>query len=433
MQIPNLRLTLGGEVVDIDRYFSMLIKPLFLIFIYFAIFGRNVIIFGVGGGLASVLTSFLLAVLTAIHFLFLRREKTISQLSFLITVFFILISVKPFISFFIYDEKANQILRYSLELGINFAMLFSTYYFIKQKVISPRFFLYAFGFMGAIVSVQLLINLIGMTVVRRVAGLRGAINYTASSLAMCAVVWVMIINSTYVKGGSKRLVRLLFTFCLILVVFGLIITGSRAALLSLVIGLFLLQVFGMKSPKFKRYVIVFSFIVVALIGYLATKFDLTLLLERFTYDEIKRMALIRFDLYARSVVDLSAVEFIFGRPDFYTFDDDVSGARIVNTHNIFLSLIRFNGFPAFLIFVLILWVIFKNYFALYQANKSNHRVRLTESSIMILLVMALIYSMFSGGRTTRIFVVFVQVGFAVGYLDLIRSVKSSEEYKKFIL
>jgi hypothetical protein len=435
VQIPTIKFTYADRSIELEELILWVLKPLFVLFIYFAVFGRNVIIMGIGGGLASVLLGFAVFALTAMHFVFFRKEQRVSQLTYMVILFFILIAVKPFLSYLIYDTRPNQVLRYAIEIGVNFGMLFATYYLIRNKIVSPKFFLYAFGIMGLIVSVQLVVNLVGMTVVRRVAGLRGALNYTASTLAMCAIVWAMIIysfNTNTIKNGSYK--RYFAIFAFVIVLLGVIITGSRAALLSLLIGLFLLQVFGMKSRKFTRYVLVFSMIIFGFLLYIAMNIDMSLLLNRFTYQELVRMAVIRGELYWRSVADMTFVEFMFGRADLYTFDDSVVEAgRTVNTHNIFLSFIRYNGIVAFFMFLLILYVIFAIYLRLYAKNKSKPKIRLTESSIMVLLVMALIYSMFSGGRTTRIFVVFIQIGFAMGYLEMLRTVKSEEEYKKLIL
>ncbi len=435
MQIPTIKFTYADRSIELEELIIWVLKPLFVLFIYFAVFGRNVIIMGVGGGLASVLLGFAVFSLTALHFVFFRDQQRVSQLTYLVILFFILIAVKPFLSYLIYDTRPNQVLRYAIEVGVNFGMLFATYYLIRNKIITPKFFLYAFGIMGLIVSVQLVINLAGMTVVRRVAGLRGALNYTASTLAMCAIVWAMVIysiNTDLLKNGKYK--KILAVTAFVLVLFGVIITGSRAALLSFLIGIFLLQIFGMKSRKFTKYVISFSLILFAFIVYIAMNIDMTLLINRFTYQALAEMAIVRGELYWRSVADLTFVEFIFGRADLYTFDDSVVEAgRTVNTHNIFLSFIRYNGIISFFMFLLILYIIFATYFRLYAKNKSKPKLRLTEASIIVLLVMAIIYSMFSGGRTTRIFVVFIQMGFAMGYLEMLRTIKSEEEYKKLIL
>lgn len=436
MQIPTIKFTYADRSIELEELMLWVLKPLFVLFIYFAIFGRNVIILGVGGGLASVLIGFAIFVLTAGHFLFYREEQKVSQLTFLVILFFILIAVKPFLSYLIYDVRPNQILRYAIEVGINFGMLFATYYLIRNKIITPKFFLYALGIMGLVVSVQLMINLVGMTVVRRVTGLRGALNYTASALAMCSVVWALIIYSLNHdrENKSNKLYKTLAVTALVLVMFGVIITGSRSAMLSFVIGLFLLQILGMKSKKFTRYVLIFTTLLAFLIAYIAMKVDLSLLLNRFALAELSRMAFIRFDIYWRAIADLTIVEFMFGRADLYTFDDSlIEAGRTVNTHNIFLSFIRYNGVFALTVFLLILYSIFANYKQLYLKHKFKPKLRLTECSIIVLLTMAIIYSMFSGGRTTRIFFIFIYLGYAIGYLEMLRTVKSEEEYKKLIL
>lgn len=436
MQFPTIKFTYKDRIIDLEQILVFLIKPLFLLFIYFSVFGRNVLVGGLSGGLAGVLFGFAIFVLTAFHFLFFKTEKKVSPLFYLLILFFLLISIQPFMAYFVFDERSTHILRYSVEVGINFGLVFATYYLIRNRLITPKFFLYAFGLLGLIITTQIAINLADMTVVRRVTGLRGAINYTANSLAICAAVWCMIIYSSYTiqKESKFRLNRLFSVFCFIFVMFGILLTGSRSAMLAFLVGIVLLQLFGMKSKKFRRYSIVIMVLFGGLLGYIAINIDISLLLNRFTYEELSRMAWIRFDQYARSVNDMTFPEFLFGRPDLYTFDDStIEAGRTVNTHNVILSLIRYNGIFAAITFLLILYVIYKNYFSLYKKNKTKPRLRITESSILVLLTMTIIYSMFSGGRSTRIFFLYIMIGYAVGYFEMVRTIKSEKEYEKLVL
>lgn len=433
VQLPLLKVSVRNQKVNLENWACALIKPLFLIFIFFAAFGRNVQPLGLSGGLTAVFFGFLLFIAVTFHYLFINEKKTVSPLFYLIILLFAYLCVKPLLGYIIYGQKAFSILRYSIEVGVNFGMLFSVYYVIKNRIVTPKFFLYTLAIFGGIVTVQLLANLTGATLVRRVAGLGGALNYTGSVLAMSTVVWAMIIYSYARKrrGSVSYLFVLFFMFFTSFV--GLFLTGTRAGLLSFLMGITLLQLFGMQSKKFTYAITSLFVLFVITFLILSTRIDFSLLFDRFTYDELSRMVMIRFELYAKSVTDLTLTEFIFGRADLYTFSDEVSGSRIVNTHNLFLSLIRYNGLFSFILFAAILLTVFANYIKLFIKHQKISRFRLTESSILILLCMALLYSMSSGGRITKIFIVFIQLGFSVGYIELLTNLKSSEDYKRMIL
>src|SRR5690625_7516358 len=95
----------------------------------------------------------------------------------------------------------------------------------------------------------------------------------------------------------------------------LILTGTRAAAIAFLVGLAFFQVFGMQSRKFMRYFFISVGVLIGLMIYLSFQYDLTLLLDRYSYDQLKNMAAIRLDIYARSGTDLTLIHFLFVRPD----------------------------------------------------------------------------------------------------------------------
>src|SRR5690625_7431188 len=123
----------------------------------------------------------------------------------------------------------------------------------------------------------------------------------------------------------------------------------------------------MQSRKFMRYFFISVGVLIGLMIYLSFQFDLTLLLDRYSYDQLKNMAAIRFDIYARSVTDLTLIDFLFGRPDFYLFS---SGDPGVTPHNVFLAFIRFNASTPFIFFLLIFGLFFFNFleFSFFNLN-----------------------------------------------------------------
>src|SRR5690625_7468242 len=105
------------------------------------------------------------------------------------------------------------------------------------------------------------------------------------------------------------------------------------------------------------------------------------------------MAAIRFDIYARSVTDLTLIDFLFGRPDFYLFS---SGDPGVNPHNVFLAVIRYNGLIPFILFMIIFGLICFEYLRVYLLHRNKPLYREAESTIIALFVMLTFYAVFTG-------------------------------------
>src|SRR5690625_7497977 len=87
-----------------------------------------------------------------------------------------------------------------------------------------------------------------------------------------------------------------FCFCFFITLLALILAGTRAAAITFLVGLAFFQVFGMQSRKFMRYFFISVGVLIGLMIYLSFQFDLTLLLDRYSYDQLKNMAAIRFDI-----------------------------------------------------------------------------------------------------------------------------------------
>src|SRR5690625_8019676 len=101
------------------------------------------------------------------------------------------------------------------------------------------------------------------------------------------------------------------------------------------------------------------------------------------------MAAIRFDIYARSVTDLTLIDFLFGWPDFYPFS---SGDPGVNPHNVFLAVIRYNGLIPFILFMIIFGLICFEYLRVYMLHRTEPLFRAPAPPIIFLFVMSTPYA-----------------------------------------
>ena len=429
--MKQITIKLKDRKFTIEDALLFFVKPLFLLFIYYGMFSRFSGLLGLGGGMTAALISGCLFGIAAIHLLIFNDKPALSPLALIMTAFFIIIAMFPLMSSFIYSLGISHIFRFSFEIVITFFIFFSFYYFVREGILTPKFFVYAVAILGAIASYQLVMTVLDMENLRRVRGL-GGLNYIGNTFAVSTIAYIVILYATDHKGWKK--IGLIFG--LVVVFMTMIFTGTRAAVIAFIAGIILFQLFGMKSRKFKKYMFVFGLVLMIPILILAMNIDMSLLLDRYSYSELERMALIRFDIYYSAVADMTLVEFLFGRADLSAIDDSLSGEladRYLNPHNVFLSLIRFNGIFSFMLFFLIWVVIYLIYFKIYAMRKEKPRFRAMEATIIIFLTMSLINVMFSGGKFTRNFYMYIALGYAVGYIDLLKSVKSPKEYAKMIL
>lgn len=429
--MKDVNISINGFAFSLEKIFvPYLVKPLFLIFIYYGMYSRTSGLFGLSGGKIAVLISAGLFSLACIHMFFLANRTRISALAFLMVLFFMIAAFTPFLSAFIYNERYMHVFRFVVELGICFGMFFSVYYFIREKLISPKFVIYSFVFMGGVVALQILSTIIGLSGYMRLGREIGGLNYLGNTLAVSAISYIILLNGK----DYSRPKRLFVVFFFFVVFLALVMTGTRAGLIAFVAGLFLYQVFGIKSRRLTKYVIMFCLFIVVVISIIWINVDLTFLFTRYTFESLYRMALIRFNLYYSAVADLTFVEFVFGRADLSALDsstlDDL--ARFVNPHNAFLSIIRFNGLIPFILFFTLFVTLYVNYFKVYLYHLKNRRFRTMETTIVIFLTLSFINVMLSGGTYTRNFFMYFAIGYAIGYIDLLRTVKSDEEYSKLV-
>lgn len=427
----DVNVNISGTVFSLREVFGpFIVKPLFVIFVYFGMFARTSGMFGLSGGMITVLVSFGLFALACIHMFLISNRNSVSPLAFLIIIFFAVSAFTPLVSGFIYNERMIHVLRFVIELGICFGMFFSVYYFVREGVISPKFVVYSFAILGCISALQIFSGIFGLSSYVRLGREIGGLNYIGNTIAVSAVCFMMILNAKKFQSSKKFIGVTLF----LIVFLTLIMTGTRAGFIAFLAGLFLYQVFGIKSRKLTIYAIAFALLIVIAIIILSFYVNLNFLLQRYTYEELSKMAMIRFNLFYSSVADLTLVEFLFGRADLSAIDKSlVSVSRYVNPHNVFLSLIRFTGLIPFILFFAAFVVLFLNYFKIYYYHRQNARFRIMETTIIIFLALSFINVMVSGGKFTRNFYLFFAIGYAIGYIDLLKRVDSEKEYSELIL
>lgn len=429
--MKQIRLTFKDTHLSVDDDLVLfLIKPLFFIFIYYGMFSRFSGLLGLTGGKTAILMTGMIFAVCCYHFFFINEKQTLSPLFVWCFVFFFVAGLSPMISAFIYNVRLSLVFRFTFEIGIIFIIFFSVYYLVREGLITPKFFVYTIAILGTIAALQFLYSLVGTINLRRLRGL-GGLNYIGNSFAVSTIAYVMMLYTGDFKGFKKFAV----SFGLFLSLFAMLLTGTRAAMIALVAGLVLYQYFGMKSKQFKKYVFIFLLMLIIPFTILALNVDLTHFFNRYSFADITKMAMIRFNIYAGAVTDLTLIEFLFGRPDLAAFSDgsESAGVRYINPHNVFLSLIRFNGIFSFIIFVTLLFVVFANYLKIFFQNKNIDKYRITEVTILVFLTMSFINVMFSGGKFTRNFYLFIALGYAVGYLDMLRKTTSAKEYLKKLM
>jgi len=430
--LKQIRLTINDFAVDIDDILKWTVKFVFIVFLYYAMFSRDQGLFGLSGGMAASFISFILFILSMTYSIFFKKQFIISQLAALTIIFLAFIAITPVISTFIFDLNPRISLRLMIEVAVVVFIFLAVYNMIRARIITPKFFLYALAIVGVIAALMTIVNLIGEIAIRRVRSI-GGVNYIGNTFAMSALIWLMIYYSYSSKDQINRKFGLIVICGFLIMFVAMLITGTRSAAVAFFTGITLLMYFGMKREDVKKYLVIIFVVIFVSIAILAMNFDLTRLFERYTMEQIARMANIRFDIYARSVTDLSLIEFLVGRPDFYIFGSGQSGARMINTHNLLLSLIRYHGIFVLIIFISLLSAVIINYLRLYASRRQVLKFRFTESTIVVLLTMVLIYTMLSGGRPTRAFSFFVILGYLAGYFELLKNIRSEEEYKKMII
>jgi len=432
--LRQIIITYGDTRIGIEEFLvKFAVKPAVVLMIYFGFFARQQGFLGLGGGMITALLSFALMLFCGYHFLFVEKKQNISQLATGISIFFIIIALTPFLSAFVFDGDPKAIFRFSFEVGVAFFLFFSFYYLVRAKIITPRFFIYSIAILGAFAAIQVIINLIGISQLRRLTIGLGSINYTANAFTICLVAWLAIIYKDYVfesVNKSRLFVYLFVSFIVFIIIF---LSGTRSAAVAFIIGLAMFQLFGMKSKKVNMMIIFLLILTVLFIFYLSTRIDLTFFLDRFTYNQIMGMTMIRLNQYAMSITDLTFFELLIGRPDFYTFTDGGSNPRLINTHNFILSIIRYNGILSFILVIFLGLTIVITYLKNFSVRKYLPRIRLTEATIIVFLTIVFIYSMFSGGRITRMFSFYIIIGYSIGYLDLMKSYSYKKQNKKFVL
>ena len=427
----NVNISISGKTFSLEEILApFIIKPLFLLFIYYGMFSRISGLLGLTGGMTAVLITFALFSLACIHMFLLTDNNRISVLAFLVVIFFLSAIFTPLVSGFIYNERMSHILRYVIELGVSFGIFYFTYYCVRERLISPKFIIYSFVGIGIFTSLQIFATIFGMSNIYRIGGDLGGLNYIGNTLAVSTILYIYVLNAKQFEKFKKFVA----VFFFMIVFLSLFFTGTRAGFIAFVAALMLYQIFGIQSRKFTKYAVIFTLLIVSVLIIIWTQIDLKFLFQRYTYDSLKGMALIRFNIYYNSVADLTFAEFMFGRADLASMHDSLRGTeRYINPHNVFLSLIRFNGIFPFLIFFSLFVILSANYLKIYFRHRHKPRYRIFETTIIVFLSISFINVMLSGGKFTRNFFLFFALGYAVGYIDMLRRVKSEEEYSELIL
>lgn len=400
----------SNHIKKITTFF--ILKPLLAIFIYFALFHRyDIELLGMSGGALAVMIA---GTIFAVCLIFMLLENKITNsINFnVVLLFFGCSFIMPFFSVILLNIEPSFGIRFSIEVAIGFLMFYSIYYLISSGKLPPKFIINLIAFTGLIATVVIIVSFFDPSAAIRRLGALGGRNYIANSFAIAAIAWTTILY-TQVRQNNI-LSSVLSGLVLVIILLILFLLGSRQALIAFFLCatlfnfIILSRVYSIINASF------FICISTVLIVLVATLIDLTALFSRFELSAISDALNLRFETYRTSVEELSLVEIILGRPDYY---EVWAVENAIHPHNYFLSLIRYTGLTTLLMYLFLLTAITISYLNLGTIFSISNNIKLETLTIFLFFLIPFIYSMFSG-NVTRIYSLFIFMGALLAILDL---------------
>lgn len=370
------------------------------------------------GGITTVIICFSFFQQTS--FLLLRRWWVwLGLATWIVASFFFNVLVYPYPKFAI---------RFTAEMLLNFILFFSFVYFLDKQLLKNIYqkFLVVSASMGAVLMFYPLYT--GDESVRRVGGyeLPGAVNNISMMIGVGVV--IAVVGIVYKESWRKSKVELI-TIPPLLV--GLFLSGSRAAMIGVVIGVGLLVVLA--DFNYSRVFAGIGGIAFVMLLVLESLYNLTGL-YRFTLTGLSVGVNNRLRVYQQAVVDsgtnLESILFGGGMHRYQKFgleNGDLYVQPIIYPHNYVISLLVHIGFIGAVLFsIALVW----NYrMLLNQAAKKWYKLDYLTTTTLLSLIVITMYS-FTSGRVTRTYPLWIFLGiseflYASDILDLERTERIS--------
>lgn len=295
-------------------------------------------------------------------------------------------------------------IQFTTELLLNIFLLVSVIFLLEKELLER---LYR-GFVGVSATAAVLLTayplISGFERVRRVGGYQipGAVNNISQMIAVAIVIAIAgLICADDWRDRKFELVSLPLLFP------ALLLTGSRSAIIGLVLSLGLLSVF--RGFATIRTVVLVVGGVASAFGVLAYFYELTGI-YRFGIDSIAKAVNTRLFLYSESIrqAGFRVTDILFGG-GMYRYGK-IAGSEIqgiIYPHNYVISLYVHVGLPAALIFGTILLKNGRTLFALVFRDEDS--VDYVTLSTLLAMVVVIMYS-FTSGRVTRTFPLWIILG-----------------------
>jgi len=317
---------------------------------------------------------------------------------------FFIAPLMPLLSILLFNQTLFPSAFLSLELLLNFLVYYLFYFMISKGYLRFESVLYVIFFGALLMSIWIIFESVQLDDLRRFKGFPIGVNFLAHSLAVGALI------SVYFAFTIRRSV--IFTSLLsaaaIINVLALFFTGSRVAMFGFLVALVILVLVG----RIISWRILFT-VFVLLTG-------IVLIIYNLYYDEGYQSLFARFDIdsmlavilghriynWGKALELISLESLLVGKAWIY----ELYGQRVVSPHNIFISILLYNGL---MVLILFSYSIFKR---LYHVFSSKTESYLRKAFMVSFLVIPLIYAS-SSGNYTRVFSIFLILGLIDGWFQ----------------
>ncbi|MEX2411113.1 MAG: hypothetical protein WD607_07020, partial [Candidatus Paceibacterota bacterium] len=316
-------------------------------------------------------------------------------------------------------NELSVLLRFTFEVIGNLGCVLIGYWFVKRYDLNyfTKILLWASLFI-----IILIINIFTeLESIRRIGtggantNLAVAVNHIGHALAFTVICGLYQIKRMLSERKYfKSIILSVYTFLLVFVTF---LTGSRAAIL----GLLLSFIFGLIYLRAGRIKFIKKFTVINIIGitFLSLLSMIALfgerigsLLRRFEFDMILIGAQNRIDVFFVAIESASDWALFFGNP--WAYQPLQSVNPIVYPHNWFLTIALHLGIFFSIIFLMYLVLI------IYTVFKSRIIDKVDKWMLLSCLMIVMVYVLTSG-RLTRVITIFVLLGVCWGAASTFRS------------
>jgi len=318
--------------------------------------------------------------------------------NFWINLYFYTITIAIVLNSIIQQNSIELSFRFYLEYLISYMLYFATLIFLKRR--SHIRLLKIIVITSAVGVAPLIFLSTQLESIRRVgigdSDLPISVGHLGPSIAVAIILNLYILLS---KKYSNKTWRNLYILLFITQCYAVFLTGSKAAIIGLIIGIATLNL----NTEIRRYLIItISIAAIAIGGFIFNNQDkYNNLLNRFTFERFILGAEQRSNSAGNALDDIPLIDMINGRPDRYEL---INPQNSINyPHNILLSNLLHLGIIPSIIFTIMLS---RYYFLMVK------RIFLEKKRIMLFLYIfascnIILINILTSGRITRIMVHFV--------------------------